>query len=101
MPPRRKNRTSIDLEGSHQGCSQTPQSPEGHQLWNFMGEPLRDWLEKEANLVSILEQIGKAVVEGHAGEKPRRMQCHPFVVKKRDGGSWDLGKNDLFLLPRL
>lgn len=29
------------------------------------------------------------------------MYYYSFVIKKRDGGSWDLGKNDFFLLLRL
>lgn len=40
------------------------------------------------------EQIRKDVRE------VGRLHCHPFVIKKRDGGSWRLEENDLFLLLR-
>lgn len=82
------------------GLQLDPQDLEGHWLWTLTGEPLQIvWVG--TNLASIWEQIGTDVVRRPSWREAGRLHCHPFVINKRDGGSWDLGGNGLFLLPRL
>ena len=78
----------------------SPPAP-GPSTLDFPREAIAKLAGQRPPLAGIFEQIRKAVVRRPSWREARKMHCHPFVIKKRDCGGWDLGGSDLFQLPRL
>ena len=89
--PKAGEQNASGPERKPQGGELDPTEPGGVSSGVFSRGAIEK-LAGEPNLLALWRRRGKLWLGDKLERSPRRMHCHPFVIKKRDGGGWDLGK---------